>query len=356
MVKVLSKTGDHLGIGHFQDGSIRVRLFAFDNRSIDADFWKDRLQNAWSYRESLGLPQSEQTNAFRLVHAEGDGLPGLIIDIYGETAVLQCHSIGMYFQRQVLAESLLKLPSTKLTAVFCKSRQTVPDRFRKEVQDEYLIGSPAAYPVLENGHRFAVNWEKGQKTGFFLDQRNNRQLLAHYARGKKILNAFCYTGGFTIYALKAGATQVDSVDISAEAMNGVKYNLNLNFPDQLPPHQAFTDDVLKFLSHSTASYDIAVVDPPAFAKSRNKRHNAVMAYKRLNALAINRVVPGGLLFTFSCSQVVDEPLFYNTIVAAVIESGRQARVMHRLGQPADHPVSIAHPEGNYLKGLVLQLS
>jgi len=356
IVRVYSKTGDFLGVGHYQAGSIRVRLFTFRDEPIDKNFWLRRFQDAWAYRSQLGLTLSAETDCFRIVHAEGDGLPGLIIDIYRDTAVLQCHSIGMYRLRDTLAEALTLLGDRRIRNVYSKSRQSIPDRFRAEVEDQYLVGEGKPARVSENGHVFEVNWEKGQKTGFFLDQRENRELLARYCPEKEVLNAFSYTGGFSIYALKANARSVHSVDISEDAMEQARLNTELNFPQGHPAHFTHQADVMKFLAEDQKQYDIVVVDPPAFAKSRNKRHNAVMAYKRLNKLAIQRVSPGGILFTFSCSQVVDELLFYNTVVSAVLESGRQARVMHRMSQPADHPVSITHPEGSYLKGLAIHLS
>lgn len=355
IVELRSKEGVFLGKGHYQEGSIRLRLFAFEDVEIDSSFWKKRLLQAWQYREKIGLTHAEKTNCFRLVHAEGDGLPGLIIDVYGKTAVLQCHSIGMYQLRTILAEALSLLPGRPIEAVYCKSRQSLPERFKSIVEDDYLVGEKGNTQVSEYGHLFSVDWEQGQKTGFFLDQRENRQLLARYAPGKRVLNTFCYTGGFSIYALAAGASSVHSVDISGDAIKRVILNDELNFPGGHPDHMVEKADVMKFLTIGTPPFDIVVVDPPAFAKTRAKRHKAVMAYKRLNTLAIKSVDQGGMLFTFSCSQVVDEALFYNTIVAAVLESGRKARIMHRLSQPPDHPVSMSHPEGHYLKGLVLQL-
>lgn len=351
-VEVCSHKGDLLGMGHFQDGSIRVRILSFEAIEPDHSFWQKRIQKALDYRLRLGFLANGPTNCFRLIHGEGDGLSGLIIDIYHRTAVIQCHTIGMYKNRELIAEALQNMSGWELETIYDKSVDSLPVEYATGRKNEFLLGSGTDAIVLENGHRFHVNWVQGQKTGFFLDQRDNRQLLARYAPGKKILNAFCYSGGFSIYALAAGAERVDSVDISAKAMQLTDANVDLLESSSLQ-HQSITADVLKFLKNPGQQYDLMVVDPPAFAKSVKKRHNAVQAYKRLNASAIRQLPPGGLLFTFSCSQVVDKPLFYNTIVAAGLEAKRQIKVMHHLSQPADHPVNLFHPEGSYLKGLVV---
>ncbi|RMG81275.1 MAG: class I SAM-dependent rRNA methyltransferase [Bacteroidetes bacterium] len=351
LVEVYSRSGDFLGQGHYQDASIKVRLISFEKEPIDQDFWVRKIAAARNYRRQIGLPCSN-TNCYRLVHASGDGLPGLIVDVYGSTAVVQCHSIGMHLARHEIAGALSGVLGGDLKAVFDKSKKSLPSIYGAGVEDGYLFGEPVAGPVLENGLRFEVDWEKGQKTGFFLDQRDNRALLAKYVSGKSVLNTFCYTGGFSVYALRAGAGVVHSVDISKPAIEMTCRNVALN---DLPAdrHEAFAGDVLKFLKSAPQTYEVMVVDPPAYAKSVSKRHNAVQGYKRLNALAIRKIAPGGILFTFSCSKVVDKNLFYHTIVAAAIEAGREVRVMHHLSQPPDHPVNLFHEQGAYLKGLVL---
>jgi len=355
LVEVYSHQGDFLGAGHYQNGSIRVRIFSFEPTDAGLPFWTKRLQQAIQYRRSLGLPADQQTDAYRLVHAEGDELPGLVIDIYGGTAVIQCHSIGMHLERHNLTAALQEVFGDQLQAVYDKSRDTLPGNYAANAENQYLFGASKKQTALENGHPFIVDWEGGQKTGFFLDQRENRQLLARYATGKRVLNAFCYTGGFSLYALKAGAHHVDSVDTSDKAIELCRKNVAL-LENSSGTHQAHREDVLQFLRRQETLYDLIVVDPPAFAKSLKKRHNAVQGYKRLNASALQKIKPGGILFTFSCSQVVDKTLFYNTIVAAALEAGRKVKVMHQLSQSPDHPISLFHPEGEYLKGLVLQIS
>ena len=353
VAEVYSKRGELLGVGHFHHGSIAVRLLSFGAADLERSvFWEKKLQNALRARKvELG-----EAMAFRLVHGEGDGLSGLIIDVYGETAVLQCHSIGMHRQRGLITSALKEVFGKKLQAVYDKSADTLPPKYAENQANGYLwsaTGSPAGMAIVEeNGVKFKVDWVTGQKTGFFLDQRDNRQLLAKFAAGKTVLNAFCYTGGFSCYALKAGAALVHSVDISAKAMELTAENVALNTPFS-GQHEGFTDDVLRFLKNAEMQYEVMVVDPPAYAKSLEKRHNAVQGYKRLNVEAIKKVAAGGILFTFSCSQVVDRELFYHTIAAAAMEAGRPVRVLHHLTQGADHPVSLFHPEGAYLKGLVL---
>jgi 23S rRNA (cytosine1962-C5)-methyltransferase len=368
LVEVVDYKNQTLAFGYYNDGSIAVRILSFNpSEIIDAEFWQKRLQNAFNYRKRLDLTDSDTTNAYRLVHAEGDGLPGLIIDIYNETAVVQCHSIGIYRQINAIADALKMVFKDKLKAIYDKSSETLPPQYiaQNSIKNDYLFGeinTPAI--VLENGNQFAVDWITGQKTGFFLDQRDNRALISRYSKGKTVLNAFCYSGGFSVYALKAGAKSVHSIDISPKAIDLTDKNIAINFELnnelnnelnslQTINHESTAVDVLQFLKDNKAVYDVMVVDPPAFAKSMSKRHNAVQAYKRLNAMALRQITEGGILFTFSCSQVVDRQLFYDTIVAAAIEAGRKVRVMHHLTQPADHPVSMFHPEGSYLKGLVL---
>lgn len=351
IVEVVDHRGDFLAMGHFHAGNIAVRIFTFEKEEIEESFWFGRLQAALAMRHRLDLPSPGQTTCFRLVHGEGDGLPGLVIDVYENTAVLQCHSIGMHKVRHVLAAALMKLDGLGISAVFDKSGETLPSQYAAQVTNEYLAGSGKEAVVLENGIRFKVDWEQGQKTGFFLDQRPNRELLRRYVRGRSVLNAFSYSGGFSMYALNAGAELVHSVDASARAIEWCRENVVLNGFEE-NRHEGIVAEVLPYLKRSQ-SYDVVVVDPPAFAKTMAKRHQAVMGYKRLNAAALKRVNPGGLLFTFSCSQVVDRDLFYNTVVAAALEAGRQCQVLHHLSQGPDHPVNIFHPEGAYLKGLVL---
>lgn len=352
VVEVFDSKGEYLATGHYHKGSIMVRIFSFEQTEGDLAFWKNKLQKAVDYRQKLDLIDSDSTNCYRLMHGEGDGAPGLIIDIYGNTAVIQCHSIGMHREREKLAQALREIYGEKLSAVYDKSAESLPNNYAETMENGYLFGEFSDKAVKENDHLFQVNWETGQKTGFFLDQRVNRQLLTQYCKDKTVLNAFCYSGGFSIYALAAGAKLVHSVDISQKAIDLTEENVAINqFQDK--NHESYTADVLKFLKESETEYEVMVVDPPAYAKSIKKRHNAVQGYKRLNAAAMEKIAPGGIMFTFSCSQVVDKKLFYNTIVAAAIEARRTVKVMAHLSQPADHPVSLFHPEGAYLKGLVL---
>jgi 23S rRNA (cytosine1962-C5)-methyltransferase len=355
VVEVCSQKGAYLATGHYQDGSICTRIFTFEQQEVDQVFWNKKIRNAFEYRQLLGLPHPPITNCYRLVHAEGDGLPGLIIDIYGDTAVVQCHSIGMHKNIHQIAEALQKTLGDQLAAIYDKSKESLPSNYAAKVENGYLWGEKTAGIVTENEVLFSVDWEGGQKTGFFLDQRENRQLLRQYSKGKKILNTFAYSGGFSMYALAAHAQQVDSVDISQTAVDLIEKNIQLN-GFQEKEHAAFKADVLPFLQKSEPNqYDLIILDPPAYAKSLKKRHNAVQGYKRLNKVALEKIKRGGILMTFSCSQVVDKKLFYNTIVAAAHEAGRHVKLMHQLSQPADHPVSLFHPEGEYLKGLVLYI-
>lgn len=353
VVEVVDKKGAYLATGHFHDGSILVRIFSFEPVVPDVAYWTAKLAAIRRIRMAVLTPD---TNCYRLVHGEGDGCTGLVIDIYNGVAVLQAHSIGMHRERNLITEALKNVFSDELLAVYDKSTETLPDNYAATVQNAYRYGLVnVPHEVEENGHRFLVDWINGQKTGFFLDQRDNRRLLAQYSAGKKVLNAFCYSGGFSVYALKAGATAVHSVDASRKAVDLTNRNVTLNFGDGelSEQHEAFTDDVMKYLQAHNDEYEVMVLDPPAFAKSLSARHRAVQGYKRLNAEGLRRVAKGGVLFTFSCSQVIDRELFYNTVVAAAIEAGRQVRVLHHLSQPADHPVNLFHPEGSYLKGLVL---
>ncbi|AHM63084.1 PUA domain-containing protein [Flammeovirgaceae bacterium 311] len=352
-VEVYSAQNQLLGVGHYQPGNISVRLLEFGPATFNQDYWQQKISQAYELRKQLGLVVNSETNAYRLVFAEGDGLPGLIIDIYGSTAVLQAHSLGMWRERQQIAGAVVAVSGGQITAVYDKSGETLPAGLADK-GNGYLIGEGSGYDVvMENSVRFKVDWAGGQKTGFFLDQRENRALLEQYAKGKRVLNTFCYTGGFSVYALEAGATEVHSVDVSAKAVALTDENVILNSGAER--HQSFAMDTFVFLKEKGADYDIIILDPPAFAKRMNVRHNALMGYKRLNYEAIRHIRPGGLLFTFSCSGVVDKLLFQNTVMAAAIEANRQVRVLHQLSQPADHPYSIYHPEGEYLKGLVLQV-
>ncbi len=348
VVQICDQQGLVLACGHYEPGtSIAVRVLRFDEGQIDAGFWQEALSYALSVRRTVTVSGDTPTDCYRLVHGEGDGLPGLIVDIYRSAAVIQCHSTGMYLARYDISTALQQVFGAALDTIYCKSKSSLPQSGR----DEFLLGSAAGGLVAEHGITMQVNWVEGQKTGFFLDQRENRALLARYAAGRTVLDTFCNTGGFTLHALQAGAAHVVSVDISQRALDLVQENVSLM--EQVGSrHEAVCADVMQYLK-SSGIFDVLVVDPPAFAKSVNKKHNAVQAYKRLNALAIGKVAHGGLLFTFSCSQVVDEQLFYNTIVAAALETGRTVRVLHKLTQGPDHPVSIYHREGAYLKGLVL---
>ncbi|MCF1751819.1 class I SAM-dependent rRNA methyltransferase [Mariniradius sediminis] len=350
LVQVCSHRDVFLGVGHFQYGSIMVRLVSFEETEIDASFWKTKIQAAYELRNAIGLVDNELTNVYRLIHGEGDGLPGLIVDFYNGTAVIQTHHMGMFKQVKQIAVALQEVYGEKLQAVYDKSAETLPKN--SGVENRLLWGEPISNQVLEYGNRFEIDWEKGQKTGFFVDQRENRHLLARYSAGKKVLNTFCYSGGFSIAALNAGAAEVHSVDISAKAIELTERNVGLN-PGFQGSHHSKVADVVKYIRDIEADFDIIVLDPPAFAKNLKAKHNAVQAYKRLNAEALKKIKSGGLIFTFSCSQVVDKQLFAHTVTAAALEVGRGVRILHYLSQPADHPVNIFHPETEYLKGLVL---
>jgi 23S rRNA (cytosine1962-C5)-methyltransferase len=351
IVEVYDDSGEFLAVGHYGTGSIAVKIFAYEPLTDLRHLFLAKLKTAYQLREQLGLVDSSETNCYRLVNAEGDGFPGLIVDWYNGTAVIQAHSIGMYEQRHMLAQFLQEIYGSKLKSVYDKSASVL---FKQATANEYLIGEPSTGEVLEFGNRFSVDWETGQKTGFFVDQREHRALLSRYASGNKILNTFCYSGGFSVYALQANARQVDSVDSSAKAIELTKENIQLNRIDETK-HHVFAADVFSFLKDCDSDYDVIVLDPPAFAKNLAARHHAVMAYKRLNQLAMAKLRSGGLLFTFSCSQVVVPEYFNGAVMAGAIEMGRPTQILHHLTQPADHPVSIYHPEGLYLKGLVLKV-
>lgn len=355
VISICDAQGNILATGHYQDSSLSIRILEFADTVVNTEFWKRKLRAAVSYRKQLGLLSHPDTNAYRLVHGEGDELPGLIIDIYDRIAVLQAHSIGMYRHRLDIAKALLEVEDLQLHAVYDKSSEALHLDGSDDETDKWLAGrGETRIPITENGLRFLVDIAQGQKTGFFLDQRVNRHTIKEYTAGKEVLNCFCYTGGFSVYALAGGATHVTSIDTSANAIGMLEQNIDDN--THTGRHDAVTADVLHYLTHAKEQYDLVICDPPAFAKSLHKRHNAVQAYKRLNAMAMQRVRPGGMLFTFSCSQVVDRQLFHDTIVAAAIEVNRPVRVMFEMSQGPDHPVSIFHPEGSYLKGLALYLS
>lgn len=350
-VRVLTANGQFLGVGHFQMGSIAVRILSFNDVEIDDDFWTARLNAAWQLRRALGLMR-EDNDAFRLVHGEGDRLPGLIIDCYGDTAVMQAHSIGMHAERMRIAQTLVKCSRGYIKNVYYKSETTLPFMAKYGMENGFIIGDTDVNIATENGMKFYVDWLKGQKTGFFVDQRDNRSLLEHYAKGRRVLNMFCYTGGFSFYAMRGGAACVHSVDSSAKAIELTDKNVCLNFPDDVR-HQAFCQDAFKFLEGMGNDYDLIVLDPPAFAKHRGALHNALKGYTRLNVRAFEKIKKGGILFTFSCSQVVSKDHFRNAVFTAAAQAGRKVSIMHQLHQPADHPINIYHPEGEYLKGLVL---
>lgn len=350
LVQVYDYKNNWLACGHVGDGSIAIRILSFTQQEIDAQFWVSRIQNCKDLRNKLSLGMNFPTNAYRLVHGEGDLLPGLIIDIYANTAVIQAHTDGMYLNLDAIADAIKTVFGNEIAHIYSKSSAAMHDA---EIEDEFLLGDQHEVVATENKMKFKVNWVTGQKTGFFLDQRENRQLLGHYSKGKSVLNTFSYSGGFSVAALIGGATKVVSVDISQTAVTLGDENVALN--NLTENHLSLQADVMKNLKDEPEMFDIVVLDPPAFAKSLTKKHQATMGYKRLNMLGLERVKPGGLLFTFSCSQVIDEKLFANTVTAAAIEVGRNCRILHRLGQGPDHPVNIFHPEGHYLKGLVLEV-
>lgn len=354
VVEVTDSNGNFLGLGHCQPGSISVRIFSFQNVEPNLEFWEQKVASAYRLRNTVGLTNDATTNIFRLVHGEGDGMPGLIVDIYGDTAVMQAHSLGMYLIRETLAKAIVNALNGTIKNVYDKSSGTLPFKSIEEKKDEYIIGNLSSSELYEYGNRFLVSWEEGQKTGFFIDQRENRKLLGEYSKNRTVLNTFGYTGGFSVAALKAGAKRVVSVDSSAKAIELTNANVALNFGDNAP-HESHCSDVFDFFKNTTETFDIIVLDPPAFAKHNNALHNALQAYKRLNAAAIKRIKPGGLLFTFSCSQVVTKENFRNAVFSGAAITKRQVKIIHQLTQPADHPINIYHPEGEYLKGLVLQI-
>ena len=352
LVRVLTEKGDFIAVGHYQIGSIAVRVLSFRDIIINDEFWKSRLESALLMRLALGIADNPQNNTYRLVHGEGDNLPGLVIDCYGKTAVMQAHSVGIHLCRKTIAQCLVEVMGNRIENVYYKSETTLPFKAELGQENGFIVGSSEDNTAIENGLRFHVDWLRGQKTGFFVDQRENRLLLETYAKDKHVLNMFCYTGGFSFYAMRGGAKLVHSVDSSAKAIELTNANVALNFPDD-NRHEAFCEDAFKFLDHADNLYDLIILDPPAFAKHRSALHNALKGYTRLNRVAFERIKKGGVLFTFSCSQVVTKDNFRNAVFTAAAQSGRKVRILHQLHQPADHPVNIYHPEGEYLKGLVL---
>lgn len=352
VVRVVSHEGEMLGYGHCQIGSIAVRMLTFSEEPVDDAFWQQRLAEAFRMRKALQLSGREDNNIYRLVHGEGDRLPGLVVDVYGRTAVMQAHSVGMHVSRETIAKALVAASKGLIDNVYYKSETTLPYKADLHGENGFLIGNDEGNVATENGLRFHIDWLHGQKTGFFVDQRENRALLEHYAPGRNVLNMFCYTGGFSVYALRGGANLVHSVDASAKAIELTRANVELNFPgDQR--HEAYTADAFKYLEEAGNNYDLIVLDPPAFAKHRDALRNALKGYTRLNAMAFRKIKPGGILFTFSCSQAVSKEQFRLAVFTAATQSGRHVRILHQLHQPADHPINIFHPEGEYLKGLVL---
>ena len=357
IVKVLDCKGNTLGVGHYQIGSIAVRILEFGVGELPTDFWKKRIAAAYGVRESLGLVTKEN-NTYRLIHGEGDFLPGLIVDVYADTAVIQAHSVGMHYHREEIAQAIVEAVA-QVDKVYYKSDDTLPHK--AHIQGDrvgYLIGGDKVedkeFWAKENGLSFRIDWLRGQKTGFFIDQRDNRSLLEQYAKDKDVLNMFCYTGGFSVYALRGGAKKVHSVDVSQKAVDLVRSNVAYNFGENAP-HEAFAEEAFEFMTKNTNTYDLIILDPPAFAKHRDAVKNALRGYQRLNAKGIQSIRPGGILFTFSCSQAIDKDMFRLAVFSAAAQVGRKVRILHQLHQPADHPINIYHPEGEYLKGLVLQI-
>ena len=351
-VRVITADGNCIAVGHYQLGTITVRVLSFDDIAIDDSFWQQRMQSALAMRESIGVANNPDNNTYRLIHGEGDNLPGLIIDCYGTTAVMQAHSVGMHVCREQICKALIEVMGDRIKNVYYKSETTLPFKAELGQENGFIYGHTDNNTAVENSLSFHVDWLKGQKTGFFVDQRENRLLLEHYAKGKSVLNMFCYTGGFSVYAMRGGANIVHSVDSSAKAIELTNHNVAMNFPND-NRHEAFCEDAFKYLDDNDKKYDLIVLDPPAFAKHRMALHNALKGYIRLNIKGLQRIKPGGILFTFSCSQAVSKENFRNAVFTAAAQAGRNVRILHQLHQPADHPVNIYHPEGEYLKGLVL---
>lgn len=352
IVSVYTSGKEFIALGHFQIGSIAVRVLSFREEEADKDFWERKLSKAYHLRRSIGLADNPQNNTFRLVHGEGDNLPGLVIDVYDKTAVMQAHSAGMHIYRMRIAEALSEVMGNRIENIYYKSETTLPFKADLGPENGFLKGGSPENIAMENGLKFHVDWLKGQKTGFFVDQRENRALLEKYAKGRSVLNMFCYTGGFSFYAMRGGAKLVHSVDSSAKAVDLTNKNVELNFPGDAR-HTAYAEDAFKYLDRMGDQYDLIILDPPAFAKHKDALRNALQGYRKLNAKAFEKIRPGGILFTFSCSQVVTKDNFRTAVFTAAAMSGRSVRILHQLTQPADHPVNIYHPEGEYLKGLVL---
>ncbi len=352
VVNVFSSDGRFIAVGHYQIGSISVRVLSFDDCDIDSKFWSASLKGALEMRIALGLADRSAGDTYRLVHGEGDFLPGLVIDVYGKTAVMQAHSVGIHMMRNDIARELMAVMGGRIDNIYYKSETTLPFKAELGQEDGFICGGSADNVAVENGLKFYVDWLKGQKTGFFIDQRDNRSLLEHYSAGRNVLNMFCYTGGFSVYAMRGGAASVHSVDSSAKAIELTEKNVELNFPSH-ERHAAYCEDAFKYLDKVADKYNLIILDPPAFAKHRGALHNALKGYTRLNAKALEKIQPGGILFTFSCSQVVTKDNFRNAVFTAATVARRKVRILHQLHQPADHPINIYHPEGEYLKGLVL---
>lgn len=352
VVSVYTSQREFVAVGHFQVGSIAVRVLSFQDELIDHAFWVRKLRSAYALRRAIGIAGRPDNNTFRLVHGEGDNLPGLVIDLYAGTAVMQAHSVGMHVSRMDIADALLEVAGDVVQNIYYKSETTLPYKAELDAENGFIRGGSADNVAMEYGLKFHVDWLKGQKTGFFVDQRENRALLERYARDRSVLNMFCYTGGFSFYAMRGGARLVHSVDSSAKAIDLTNENVQLNFPGD-PRHQAFAEDAFKYLDRMGDQYDLIILDPPAFAKHKDALRNALQGYRKLNAKAFEKIRPGGILFTFSCSQVVTKENFRTVVFTAAALSGRSVRILHQLTQPADHPVNIYHPEGEYLKGLVL---
>ncbi len=354
MVDLYDNKDEWLAFGHYQDGSIAVRVLSFDQGEVDAQFWEGKISNAWRLREKLGLVSSPDTNVFRWINAEGDGLPGLIVDYYAGTVVIQMHSIGMYRNLETIKESLMSTAGAKVHTIYHKSESTLPEKPGITERSGFLLGDQDRGEVLEHGYRFNVNWKEGQKTGFFIDQRDHRKLVEQWSDGRRVLNMFGYTGGFSVYALGGNASLVHTVDSSGKAIDLTREHMELNFPGD-PRHEAFARDAFGFMKEIKDKYDLIILDPPAFAKHQNVLNNALQGYKRLNQVALEQIAPGGILFTFSCSQAVSRENFRKSVFAAAANARRRVRILHQLSQPPDHPVSIFHLEGEYLKGLVLEV-
>ena len=352
LVRVLTHDSSFIAIGHWQIGSIAVRVLTFEDEPIDRRFWVQRIQSAFDVRKTIGLADNPENTTFRLIHGEGDNLPGLVVDLYGQTAVMQAHSVGMHVCRNEIAEALREVLGERLNSIYYKSETTLPFKAELGQENGFLFGSTTDNIAMENGLRFHIDWLRGQKTGFFVDQRDNRALVEQYSKGRKVLNMFCYTGGFSVYAMRGGARLVHSVDSSQKAIDLVNANIQLNFPDDAR-HQAYAEDAFKYLDTMTEAYDLVILDPPAFAKHRDAVRHAIKGYTKLNARAMEKMPAGSLLFTFSCSQAISKEQFRMAVFTAATLARRKVRLLHQLHQPADHPVNIYHPEGEYLKGLVL---